>query len=107
MLKAFKKADAKGGPFRRLSDSEILLFVSRTLQTRGSEQEAHDIFNKLQSLTDILDQQEVDLLNWPNSPAKDRFYASHLKAKALTAQIADYLGAAAKADQAASDKEAG
>ncbi len=99
MLKAFKKAESSRGPFRRLSDSEILLFVARTLKSRGSEQDGSDIFNKLQQLKDLLDQQEIDLLGWPDSPCKDRFYASHMKAKALTAQIVDYLGEA-KADDA-------
>ena len=62
MLKAFKKAEFSRGPFRRLSESEILLFVSRTLQSRSSELAAPDIFSKLQNLKDILDRQEIDLL---------------------------------------------
>jgi hypothetical protein len=96
MLKAFKKAESSRGPFRRLSDSEILLFVSRTLQSRGSEPNAPDVFSKLQNLKDIIDQQEIDLLDWPDSPGKDRFYASLLKAKSLVTQVADYLEDATK-----------
>ena len=95
MLKAFKKPEAGRGPFRRLSDSEILLFVARTLQPRSSETETPDIFARLQSLKKILDHQEVDLLDWPDSPGKDRFYASLLKAKCLAAQIGDDLAGAA------------
>ena len=78
MFKMSRKADPRRGPFRRLSDSEILLFVTKTLQSRTSDQESPDFSAKLQLLKDILDQQEIDLLNWPNSPSKDRFYASHL-----------------------------
>jgi hypothetical protein len=100
MLKASKKAEAGRGPFRRLSDSEILLFVARTLQPRSSETETPDIFTRLQSLRNILNQQEIDLLDWPDSPGKDRFYASLLKAKCLTAQIADDLARAAAGDAA-------
>ena len=105
MLNAFKKAGSSHGPFRRLSDSEILLFVARTLKPRSPETETPDIFTKLQNLKDILDQQEIDLLDWPDSPGKDRFYASLLKAKGLVAQIADYLIGATKVDTAASDKD--
>jgi hypothetical protein len=100
MLKAFKKPETGRGPFRRLSDSEILLFVARTLQPRSSETETPDIFARLQSLKKILDHQEVDLLDWPDSPGKDRFYASLLNAKRLVAQIADDLAEAAAADAA-------
>jgi hypothetical protein len=96
MLKASKKVDKGHGPFRRLSDSEILLFVTRTLQPHSSESEAPDGFAKLQGLKDILDQQEIDLLDWPDSPSKDRFYASLLRAKRLVAQITDDLDGAAR-----------
>jgi hypothetical protein len=104
MLKALKKAEFSRGPFRRLSDSEILLFVARTLQPRSSEPETPDVFARLQSLKDILDQQEIDLLDWPDSPSKDRFYASLLKAKRLAAQIGDDF-AAASDDAADRDAE--
>jgi hypothetical protein len=105
MLKAFKKAEPSRGPFRRLSDSEILLFVSRTLQSRNSEPNAPDVFSKLQNLKDIIDQQEIDLLDWPDSPGKDRFYASLLKAKSLVTQVADYLADATKDSTTASGRE--
>ena len=59
-----------------------------------------NIFARLQSLREILDHQEVDLLDWPDSPGKDRFYASLLNAKRLVAQIADDLAGAAAADAA-------
>jgi hypothetical protein len=105
MLKAFRKAESGRGPFRRLSDSEILLFVSRTLQSRSSDPDAADVFGKLQNLKDIIDRQEIDLLDWPDSPGKDRFYASLLKAKNLVTQIADYLADAAKSGAEGPGKE--
>jgi hypothetical protein len=96
MFKISKKAEPRRGPFRRLSDSEILLFVAQTLHPRTSDQETPDFAAKLQVLKDILEQQEIDLLNWPNSPSKDRFYASHLKVKRLVAELAeDFCKAAA------------
>ena len=105
MLEAFKKAEVTRGPLRRLSNSKILQFVSRTLHSRSFEPDAPNVFGKLQSLKDILNQQEIDLLDWPDSPGKDRFYASLLRAKGLAAQIADYLAGAAKIGCAASDPE--
>jgi hypothetical protein len=87
MFKMSKKAGPRRGPFRRLSNSEILLFATQGLQSRSSDQEAPDFSAKLQVLKDILEQQEIDLLNWPNSPSKDRFFASHLKAKRLVAEL--------------------
>jgi hypothetical protein len=101
MFKMSKKAEPRRGPFRRLSDSEILLFVTQTLHPRASDQEAPDFSAKLQTLTDILERQEIDLLNWPDSPSKDRFYASHLRAKRLVAELAEIFSSAAN-DVAAS-----
>jgi hypothetical protein len=105
MLRAFKKAESGRSAFRKLSDSEVLLFLSRTLQSRGPDQGLPEVFNKLQNLKDILDQQELSLLDWPDSPGKDRLYASLLKAKSLTAEINDYLSAAAQADTATAHQE--
>ena len=98
MFKMSKKAEPRRGPFRRLSDSEILHFVTQTLHRRTSDQETPDFASKLQTLKDIINQQEIDLLNWPNSPSKDRFYASYLKAKRLVVELAeDFSGAASAA----------
>jgi hypothetical protein len=105
MLRASKKSESGRGPFRRLSDSETLLFVARTLNPRSSISETPDIFARLQSLRDILDHQEIDLLDWPDSPGKDRFYASLLSAKRLVAQIAGDLAESAAGDAANSRAE--
>jgi hypothetical protein len=98
MFKMSKKVAPSRSPFRRLSDSEILLFVSQTLHPHSSEKETPDFLAKLQALKDILEQQEIDLLAWPNSPSKDRFYASHLKAKRLVAELTEDFCDAAAAD---------
>jgi hypothetical protein len=95
MFKISKKAEPRRGPFRRLSDSEILLFVTQTFHPRAYDQETPGFSAKLQTLTDILERQEFDLLNWPDSPSKDRFYASHLKAKRLVAELAEIFSSAA------------
>lgn len=105
MFKMSKKAEPGRGPFRRLSDSEILLFVTQTLQPRASDQDAPDFSARLQALMEILERQEIDLLNWPDSPSKDRFYASHLKAKRLVAELAENFSIAAN-DAAAADRTA-
>jgi hypothetical protein len=107
MFKVSKKAEPRRGPFRRLSDSEILLFVTQTLRPRTSDQETPDFAAKLQVLKDILDQQEIDLLNWPNSPSKDRFYASYLKAKRLVVELAEDFSGAASAAANSGDQACG
>jgi hypothetical protein len=94
MFKMSKKAESQRSPFRRLSDSEILLFVTQTLRPLTSDQETPDFPAKLRLLNDILKQQEIDLLAWPNSPSKDRFYASHLKARRLVAELTEDCNAA-------------
>src|ERR1700728_753727 len=96
MVKMSKKAEPRRGPLRRLSDSEILFFVTQTLRPHTSDQKRPDVPAMLQLLNAILEQQEIDLLAWPNSPSKDRFYASHLKAKRLVAELTkDFCDAAA------------
>jgi hypothetical protein len=107
MFKMSKKDEPRRGPFRRLSDSEILLFVTKTLQPRTSDQETPDFAAKLQTLKDIIKRQEIDLLNWPNSPSKDRFYASHLKAKRLVAELAEDFSGAATAAANSGDQACG
>jgi hypothetical protein len=107
MFRMSKKAEPRRGPFRRLSDSEILLFVTKTLQPRTSDQETPDFAAKLQILKDIIKQQEIDLLNWPDSPSKDRFYASYLKAKRLVSELAEDFSGAASAAANSGDRECG
>ena len=72
MARTAKKSELGREPFRRLSDSEILLFVTRTLQPQLDDAEAPNVFAKLQSLKDLLGQQERTLPDWPDCAGKDR-----------------------------------
>jgi hypothetical protein len=88
-------------PIHRLSDSEILLFVSRTLQPQFDGADAPTAFAKLQSLKDALDQQDAILPELPDGPGKERMADTVTSAKTLLAQIIDDLAGAAKTDSAA------
>lgn len=90
-------------PIDRLSDGEILLFVSRTLQPQFDGADA-TVFAKLQSLKDILEQQEAILPALLHGAGKDRFTSALTSAKTLVGQIADDLAGAAKTDCAAHDQ---
>ena len=100
MPRTEKTADHGRAPFRRLSDSEILLFVTRTLQPHLDDADT-SVVTKLQSLRDILGQQEKTLAEWPDLPGKDRMGDDLAGAKNLVAQIVDDLANAARRDGAA------
>jgi hypothetical protein len=89
-------------PIHRLSDSEILLFISRTLQPQFDGADTPLIFGRLQSLKDMLDRQDAILPDLPDGPGKDRMADTLASAKTLLAQIADDLAGAAKIDSAES-----
>jgi len=91
---------ARREPFRRLSDSEILLFVTRTLQPQLGRRRCAERFAKLQSLKDVLRQQEMTLPDWPDCAGKDRMRDALAMAVDLIAQIIDDLAGAAKRDSA-------
>ena len=101
MPKTKKKSELGRGPIRRLSDSEILLFVTRTLQPQLADADAPNVFAKLQSLRDGLRQQEMTLPDWPDCAGKDRMRDALAVAADLIAQIVDDLAGAAKRDSAA------
>jgi hypothetical protein len=96
MAKTVKKGDLGREPIRRLSDSEILLFVTRTLQPQLDGADAPNVFAKLQSVTDILRQQEMSLPDWPDGAGKDRLRGALAAAADLIAQIVDDLAGAAR-----------
>ena len=103
MARTAKKSELGREPFRRLSDSEILLFVTRTLQPQLDDAGAPNVFAKLQSLKDILRQQEMTLPDWPDWPdcaGKDRIRDALAAAADLIAQIIDDLAGAARRDSA-------
>ena len=100
MARTAKKSELGREPFRRLSDSEILLFVTRTLQPQLDDADAPNVFAKLQSLKDNLRQQEMTLPDWPDCAGKERMRAALAVAADLIAQIVDDLTGAAKRDSA-------
>jgi hypothetical protein len=101
MARPAKKSELGREPIRRLSDSEILLFVTRTLQPQLGDADAPNVFAKLQSLKDIFRQQEMTLPDWPDGAGKNRMRDALTAAADLTAQIIDDLAGAAKRDAAA------
>jgi hypothetical protein len=100
MARTARKSELGREPFRRLSDSEILLFVTRTLQPRLDDADAPDVFAKLQSLKEIVRQQEMALPDWPDCAGKERMRDALTAAANLIAQIIDDLAGAAKRDAA-------
>ena len=100
MPKTKKKSELGREPFRRLSDSEILLFVTRTLQPQLDNADAPNVFAKLQSLKDNLRQQEMTLPDWPDCAGKDRMRDGLASAADLIVQIIDDFASAARRDAA-------
>jgi hypothetical protein len=96
MAKTAKKYDLGREPVRRLSDSEILLFVTRTLQPQLDDADAPNVFAKLRSVKDILRQQEMTLPDRPSGAGKDRLRDALAAAADLIAQIIDDLAGAAR-----------
>src|SRR5258708_17355082 len=103
MARTAKTSELNRGPFRRLSDSEILLFVTRTLQPQLDDADTPNIFAKLQSLKDILGQQETTLPDWPDGAGKARMRDALAAAASLVAQIIDDLAGAARRGAAVRD----
>ena len=103
MARTAKKSELGREPFRRLSDSEILLFVTRTLQPQLEDADAPNVFAKLQSLRDVLRQQEMTLPDWPDCAGKDRMRDALAVAADLIGQIIDDLAGAARRDAAVHD----
>ena len=89
MARTVKKSELGREPIRRLSDSEILLFVTRTLQPQLAD-----------ALRDGLRQQEMALPDWPDCAGKDRMRDALAVAADLIAQIIDDLAGAARRDAA-------
>jgi hypothetical protein len=101
MSKPARTTALSRAPIHRLSDSEILLFVSRTLQPQFDSTDAPAVFAKLQNLKDLLDRQEAILPDLPDGAGRDRVADNLADAKTLLAQITDDLTSAAKTAAAA------
>jgi hypothetical protein len=87
-------------------DSDVLHFLTRTLQAHFLDAEPQHMLEKLRNLRSALDQQEITLSDWPESPSKDRICAALAKAKNLVAQILDEYGAVAEMHSGAGDFKA-
>jgi hypothetical protein len=100
MARTAKKSELAREAFRRLSDSEVLLFVTRTLQPQLDDADAPSVFAKLQSLKEVLGQQQMTLPDWPDCAGKDRMRDALAAAADLIAQIIDDLAGAARREPA-------
>jgi len=76
----------------RPPESDVLHFLNRTLQAHIIDAEPQSVRAKLQNLKIALEQQEITLSDWPDSPSKARICAALEKAKNVVAQIVDDLG---------------
>jgi hypothetical protein len=75
------------------TDDDVLHFLTRTLQAHFLDAEPQRVLIKLRNLKSALDQQEVTLAAWPDSPSKDRICEALTKARNLIAQIVENFGA--------------
>src|ERR1700693_650916 len=96
MARTAKKSGLGREPCRRPSASEILLSAPGTLQPQLEDADAPNVFAKLQSLRDVLRQQEMTLPDWPDCAGKDRMRDALAVAADLIAQIIDDLAGAAR-----------
>jgi hypothetical protein len=94
MSKAVTTTDIGPAPLPRTitskaAESDVLHFLTRTLQAHCLDAQPQDVLEKLQNLQKALDQQQATLLNWPDSPSRDRICEALTKAKTVVAQIVD------------------
>lgn len=75
----------------RSADSDILPFLTRTLRAHFMESQPENVLVKLHNLKRALEQQEITLSEWPDSPNKDCICAALAKAKRVVVQILDNL----------------
>ncbi len=88
MSNAAKARAIGGAPSSHSADTDdVLHFLTRTLQAHFIDGEPHDMLAKLRNLQSALDQQEITLSDWPDSPSKERICAALAKARKLVAQI--------------------
>jgi hypothetical protein len=77
------------------ADGDIVHFLTRTLQAHFIDGEPQRMLLKLQHLKSALDQQEITLADWPDSPSKGRIREALAKARNLVAEIAENFGSEA------------
>src|SRR5580658_3451974 len=95
MSHAAKTGAFDGARLPQLADDangDIVHFLTRTLQAHFVDAEPRRMLLKLQNLKTALDQQEITLANWPDSPSKGRIRDALAKARNLVAEIAENFG---------------
>jgi hypothetical protein len=106
MSRTAKITDIGEAPLSSAADQDVLHFLSRTLQAHTLDAEPREVLAKLQNLKQALDQQEVTLSDWPDSPSKNRICAALAKARNVVAQIVDEFGATATEHSTVRDAKA-
>jgi hypothetical protein len=96
MSKAAKPIEDRGAQLLRAADTDVLHFLSRTLQSHFLDARPQDVLDKLQNLHTALEEQENTLSEWPDSPSKERICAALAKARNAISQIVEDLGSAAR-----------
>lgn len=96
MSKAVKATEARSEQLSRAVDSDVLHFLSRTLQAHFLDAKPQDVLAKLQNLTAALEQQASTLSDWPDSPSKNRICAALANARSTVSQIVEDLSTAAR-----------
>jgi hypothetical protein len=86
-------ADASAGADKAADEGDVVHFLTRTLQAHSLDSEPQKMLTKLKELNKALDQQEVTLSDWPDSPSKQRICAALAKAKILVTRLVDEFGA--------------
>jgi hypothetical protein len=95
MSRTAKTVDNRAVQSTKDSETDVLHFLDRTLRAHIIDTEPKIVLEKLQNLQIALEQQEVTLSDWPDSPSKDRICAALAKAKDVISQIVADFGIAA------------
>ena len=69
------------------AESDVLPFLSRTLQAHILDGETHGALEKLQTLLIALEQQERTLADWPDTASKARICAALATARTAVSKI--------------------
>jgi hypothetical protein len=93
MSKASSAIERRSAPSAAAPDSDVLPFLSRTLQAHFLDAKPQDVLAKLQNLKLALEQQENTLSAWPDSASKSRICNALAKARLAVSQIVEDLSA--------------
>jgi hypothetical protein len=87
MAKATTADEDRGASLPQAAESDVLGFLSRTLQAHVLDGESHGALEKLQTLLIALEQQEKTLSGWPDSASKARICAALATARTAVSKI--------------------